>query len=81
MRKSLPQRGTEWQTLREQLVDFGKDDVDWRSARTAVYVFNAGEDVLRVAKDAYALYQSENALGPLAFPSLKRMEEDVVEIR
>ena len=32
----------------------------------------------QVAKDAYALYQSENALGPGAFPSLKRMEEDVV---
>ena len=33
---------------------------------------------MQVAKDAYALYQSENALGPGAFPSLKRMEEDVV---
>jgi glutamate/tyrosine decarboxylase-like PLP-dependent enzyme len=45
-----------------------------------VYVFHAGDDVLAVAKDAYALYSSENALGPMAFPSLKRMEEDVVGI-
>jgi len=58
----------------------GAGDVDWRSARTAVYIFNAGEDVLRVAKDAYAMYQSENGLGPLAFPSVKRMEEEVVGI-
>jgi glutamate/tyrosine decarboxylase-like PLP-dependent enzyme len=43
-------------------------------------VFHAGEDVLRVAKEAYALYQSENALGPLAFPSLQQMEQEVVGI-
>ena len=34
--------------------------------------------MLEVAKEAYALYQSENALGPAAFPSLKRMETEVV---
>ena len=78
MEKSIPEKGASWETVRRELESFGKGDADWRSARTAVYVFNAGEDVLRVAKDAYALYQSENALGPLAFPSLKRMEDDVI---
>ena len=77
-RESLPKRGSDWETLRARMVELGQGDVDWRRARTAVYVFNAGEDVLRVAKEAYALYQSENALGPGAFPSLKRMEEAVV---
>ncbi len=80
MRKQLPARGTDWPSLREQLQALGSDDVDWRRARTAVYVFNAGEDVLNVAKEAYSLYQSENALGPAAFPSLRRMESEVVEI-
>ena len=46
--------------------EYAADDVDWRSGRAAVYVFHAGEDVLRVGR-AYALFQSENALGPLAF--------------
>jgi glutamate/tyrosine decarboxylase-like PLP-dependent enzyme len=77
-RPSIPEKGSSWSELRERLEDLGKNDADWRSARTAVYVFNAGDDVLQVAKEAYALYQSENALGPLAFPSLKRMEEEVV---
>ena len=77
-RPVIPEKGSSWSELRERLEALGKNDADWRSARTAVYVFNAGEDVLQVAKEAYALYQSENALGPLAFPSLKRMEEEVV---
>jgi glutamate/tyrosine decarboxylase-like PLP-dependent enzyme len=80
MHKTLPERGTPWDALRDPMVELGKGDVDWRHARTAVYVFNAGEDVLRVAKEAYALYQSENALGPAAFPSLRRMEDEVVSM-
>ena len=78
LRRDLPEKGIDWETLRERLVSLGARDADWRHARTAVYVFHAGEDVLQVAKEAYALYQSENALGPMAFPSLKQMEEEVV---
>jgi glutamate/tyrosine decarboxylase-like PLP-dependent enzyme len=77
-RHELPAKGCDWGTLREQLAALGARDVDWRRARTAVYVFHAGEDVLQVAKEAYSLYQSENALGPMAFPSLKQMEDEVV---
>jgi glutamate/tyrosine decarboxylase-like PLP-dependent enzyme len=79
-RATLPQKGEAWDPLRERLIGLGRDDVDWRNKRTAVYVFNPGEDVMNVAKEAYALYQSENALGPAAFPSLRRMEDEVIGI-
>lgn len=78
---TMPEKGSSWEEVREALVHAGRDDVDWRDARTAVYVFNPGEDVMQVAKDAYALYQSENGLGLTgAFPSLKEMEDDVVSM-
>jgi sphinganine-1-phosphate aldolase len=79
-RAQLPDKGEEWGALRERLTALGRDDIDWRNKRSAVYVFHPGDDVLNVAKEAYALYQSENALGPAAFPSLRRMEEEVVGI-
>ncbi len=79
-RTALPAKGVDWETLRARMQALGEGDADWRSARTAVYIFNAGEDVSRVARDAYAMYQAENALGPLAFPSLARMEAEVVEM-
>jgi glutamate/tyrosine decarboxylase-like PLP-dependent enzyme len=77
-RVKLPEQSEDWPRLRERLRSLGENDVDWRNQRTAVYVFHPGEDVLEVAKEAYALYQSENALGPAAFPSLRRMEDEVV---
>jgi len=79
-RVRLPEKGTSWDELEAAMRAMGEQDVDWRSGRAAVYVFHAGEDVLEVAKRAYALYQSENGLGQAAFPSLARMESEVLDI-
>ena len=45
-RARLPEKGESWERLQVRLQAMGSEDVDWRHARTAVYVFNAGEDVL-----------------------------------
>lgn len=76
----MPASGTEWDSLKQEMIERGSGDAKWREGKTAVYVFNAGEDVARVQKEAYTLYMSENGLGPLAFPSLKQMEDEVVEM-
>ncbi len=76
--QNMPTQGTPWNVLKQDMIDRGGSDAKWRDGKTAVYVFNAGEDVAAVQKEAYALYMSENGLGPLAFPSLKQMEEEVV---
>ena len=81
MRKALPQRGQDWSTLKKELAALGEGDARWRDLRTAVFVFHPGDDVLEVVKSAYAMYQSENGLGAgSAFPSLAKMEADVVSI-
>ncbi|WP_304190336.1 pyridoxal-dependent decarboxylase [Phenylobacterium aquaticum] len=78
MRKPLPETGTAWEDLKVKMADYASGDIRWREGKTAVYVFNAGPEVERVQKEAYALFMSENGLGPAAFPSLKRMEAEVV---
>ncbi len=78
MRITMNEQGRDWPSLKAEMIERGGKDARWREGRTAVYVFNAGEDVAAVQKEAYTLYMSENGLGPLAFPSLKQMEEEVV---
>jgi glutamate/tyrosine decarboxylase-like PLP-dependent enzyme len=78
MLKNMPDTGTDWDSLRAEMIIRGANDAKWREGKTAVYVFNAGEDVAKVQKEAYTMYMSENGLGPLAFPSLKQMEDEVV---
>lgn len=78
-RATLPGKGRSWDRLKQDLEAAKAGDIDWRRGRAAVYVHFAGDDVAQVAKDAYALYFSENALGSAnAFPSLKQLESDLV---
>jgi glutamate/tyrosine decarboxylase-like PLP-dependent enzyme len=74
----LPQRGTPWPELEARMRDMAGGDVKWRDGKTTMYIFNAGEDVERVKKAAYAMFSEENGLGPAAFPSIAQMERDVV---
>ncbi|MEZ5994597.1 MAG: aspartate aminotransferase family protein [Hyphomonadaceae bacterium] len=76
----LPEKGQPWSTLEPRMRDLAKGDVKWRDGRTGLYIFNAGEDVERVQKAAYAMFSAENGLGPAAFPSIAQMERDVVAI-
>ncbi len=77
---TMPETGTDWAELRKALLARGQGDAKWRDGKTAVYVFNAGADVAEVQHEAYAMYMSENGLGPLAFPSLAQMEKEVIEM-
>src|SRR5436853_634166 len=43
-------------------------------------VYNAGEEVEELLKQAYLAFFSSNALNPMAFPSLRRFETEVLAI-
>jgi glutamate/tyrosine decarboxylase-like PLP-dependent enzyme len=78
MLKNMPESSANWDDLKQEMINRGSGDAKWREGKTAVYVFNAGEDVAQVQKEAYTMYMSENGLGPMAFPSLKQMEDEVI---
>jgi glutamate/tyrosine decarboxylase-like PLP-dependent enzyme len=56
------------------------DDVRWRDGRAFSLAYSAGESVHQVADEAYRRFSGENALNTDAFPSLRRMQSDVVGI-
>ena len=76
----MPEQGRAWADVKDDLITRGANDAKWRDGRTAVYVFNAGDEIAAIQKEAYAAFMSENGLGPLAFPSLAQMEKDVISM-
>lgn len=74
----MSEQGRSWSDVKSELQARGSNDAKWRDGRTAVYVFNAGEEIATIQKEAYAAFMSENGLGPLAFPSLAQMEKEVI---
>ena len=79
-RAEIPEEGTPWPELREEMLARSEADVNWRDGKAAVYIFHSGADVMQVAHEAYGLFIAENGLGPAAFPSLKSMESEVVQM-
>lgn len=68
------------ESIFEQM-DFKRvSDVRWRDGRAFSLAYSAGDDVLSVAEEAYRRFSGENALNVGAFPSLRSMQQDVVDV-
>jgi glutamate/tyrosine decarboxylase-like PLP-dependent enzyme len=74
----LPEQGLAVADVIDELQAGRDGDVDWRAGRTFGLVFSGGPDVHDVAEQAAALYLHENALNLAAFPSLAKIQSDVV---
>src|SRR5262252_3546875 len=74
----LPRSGRPAEQILAELDALHAGDVDWESGRAFSLVYHAGPDVVALATQAIARFQSSNALNVAAFPSLRRMQSDVV---
>lgn len=79
-RMSLPDKGIVKAELIGCLKNYKQDDADWRAGRSWSLVYYAGQEHTELVKRAYNLYMSENAAGPAMFPSLRRLEAEVVSM-
>ena len=74
----LPETGREASELQSEMEARRAGDADWREGRTWSLVYHGGEDLEDLRDDAYERFASENALNPLAFPSVLGFENEVV---
>ena len=80
MKKSFPRDGMSEFEILSQLQSFKANDLQWKKGRAFSYVYYAEQALTETLKKAYQLYFSENALNPSAFPSLLKMENEVVSM-
>jgi glutamate/tyrosine decarboxylase-like PLP-dependent enzyme len=77
----MPENGRTQASVLEELRARKDGDVDWKRGRTPLYVFKASDEVSDMGRNAFLEYFSENALGGgRAFPSVRQMEVEVVEM-
>ena len=75
---TLPKLGMSKSEVLSALDRARENDAKWKQGRTFSLVYWAGDDVLELLQASFFKYFSENALNPLAFPSLRRFETEVV---
>jgi len=78
-RSEFPMTGRSAQETLDELQQAKSGDVDWRSGRTNLYVQFGGDDVLDIAKEASRIFFSENAHGTAAFPSVVKLQAEVLD--
>ena len=76
----LPASGKSAEQIADELKRAAAGDADWKRGKTWSLVYNAGDEVLEVSQRAYRQFFSANALNPMAFPSLRRFETEVLEM-
>ncbi len=78
-RGSMPAEGLSEEEVFARLDSFRAGDLDTKGGRTWAYVYDPGRaDVDRVAKRALIDFYDENGLDPTVFPSLLRIENEVI---
>lgn len=77
-RKAFPERGLDADVVLDEMENRRDSDTDWRNGRTWNLVYHPDDDIKDFRERAHEKYASENALGPSAFPSLRRFENEVV---
>ena len=78
MPNPLPESGRPWAELREEMSAMRDHDLDWRHGRHGAYVWYANDDLEPVLQEAFSMFLVENGLGMRAFPSIARMENEVL---
>ncbi|MFX1324387.1 MAG: pyridoxal phosphate-dependent decarboxylase family protein, partial [Promethearchaeota archaeon] len=76
----LPEKGIEEDKLFKEMEDLRKEDTNWREGKVWSLVYHATDKHTEMLKKAYTMFFSKNALSPLAFPSLRKFETEVISM-
>ncbi len=79
MTTSLPERGLSRDEITKTLADMRANDLSLNDGRAWGYVYDAGPDVAAIQKEAVTAFMSTNGLDPTMFPSLERLENEVLD--
>jgi tyrosine decarboxylase MnfA len=76
----LPEIGISDNEILKKMEEIRKDDINWRDGKVWSLVYHATDEHTEMLKKAYTMFFSKNALSPIAFPSLKKFETEVISM-
>ncbi|MCH2021182.1 MAG: aspartate aminotransferase family protein [Saprospiraceae bacterium] len=75
---SIPKTGLKADLILDQLLSMKGKDIAWQSGKVLAYVYEPTKETYSLTKEAYTMYLTENALDPTAFPSLLKLETELI---
>ena len=78
---TIPEHGRAPDELLAEVEAMHAEDIDWRGGRAFSLVYNPGDDDLEhVLEEVARAYLHDNALNPFKYPSLLRMEQEIISM-
>ena len=71
-------KGVSHEEVVAELMNFTEKDVDWRTGRIMTGLYDPGRDAHNLAVEAYTRFLPQNALYVNMYPSIGKLEKDVV---
>eukprot|EP01080_Neovahlkampfia_damariscottae_P009572 gene9572-1775_t len=77
----LPEHGLEKEKIMELLKAMKKDDINPKDGKSWAYVYSTeNKEHHEMVNEAHSLFLETNALNPMAFNSLRKMENEIVKM-
>jgi sphinganine-1-phosphate aldolase len=74
----FPENGAAQNSIIKNLTEMKSHDLPWQSGKAFAYIYGTDMDVMQFSADAYKMYLTENGLDPTSFPSLLKLETEVI---
>ena len=76
----IPRHGMKKEEILGALEGYKQQDLPWRSGKVLAYTYDPGAKAEQVTKAAYMMFLGENALDPTTYPSVLKLETEVVRL-
>lgn len=76
----IPEQGLPKEQVLGTLQAYKSHDMDWTSGKVWCYVYDPGDETSQVVRQAYQMFLTENGLDPTVFPSMLKLETDIVRM-
>ena len=77
---NIPKHGLAREEILAALKSYKQHDVEWKSGKALALVYDPGVEAREIVNTAYVEFMTENGLDPTSFPSLLKLETEVVRM-
>jgi len=76
----IPEKSSKSDEVLNSLKEISKKDIKWTEGKAFGYVYHIDEEQTRLLIEANNMFAGSNALNPMAFPSLKECEKEIISM-
>ena len=76
----IPAKGLSANEILQTLSASKQNDIPWKSGKVLAYVYEPDASTYQLTQAAYMMYLTENALDPTAFPSVLKLENEMMSM-